>query len=294
MNTVKKFNMIDIVILTLMVGSEAVTKGVADLTLPIPAIGQIGFGLADVYTFLIWGIVIIWFVFKLGLFGTAGLVVTVGGVLSMLAIPVGLAAGVAIAVYLTNNPKVKSVVGLVTAPENPIGEMEALEETKEAAEVATNVEQVGEGAEGVGAAEGNLAGGAEGTVGAIQENRAGQVGGERTGGGTQQGSDTETKPEFAPGTFGEETPISEGLKEDLVGSNPLSEKTENSGSFNNEPDQETTDRKTDLQKAQEAKADKAERLRKAIEKLPQGEQQPTAKDQQDENDDNLAATAGYR
>jgi hypothetical protein len=155
MNDQKKFGAVEIVILSLLVGSEAFAKFVSDLSLVIPGVGEVSFGFVDIYTFIVYGIIIIWFVFKLGAFGTVGITTTVGGVLSLFGIPASLAVCVAIAVYLTNHPKAKQAAGVVTVFEGGVlGEAGAAVEGGELAEEALQAEQAASEASAAAAAAG--------------------------------------------------------------------------------------------------------------------------------------------
>lgn len=286
MNTQKKFDMVSIVILTLLVSSEAILKAAADLSLGIPVLGEIAFPLADVYTFIVWSIVIIWFVFKMGGWGKAkGLYLTIGGLSSLVGIPIGLAGGVAFAVYLANHPKVLAVAEVVAAPEaGGTGELGAAAEAGEAAKVATGAEQAGTAAKGASA------------TGEATESAAARGGtGGKTEAGTESGQEEASKPgsNVEPGAFGERAEPMEELQQRLTGENPVGEET---GAPQEEPSQDSgqSDKKTDLEKEQAAKEARAEKIRKLIEKLPQGQAQPTPQEEQQQNDDDLAATAGYR
>jgi len=282
MNTQKKFDMVSIVILTLMVGSEAIVKTVADLSLGLPVIGEIVFPLADVYTFLIWGVVIIWFVFKLGAFGTGGLILTVGGVLSMLAIPIGLAAGVAIAVYLANHPKVLATAEVVAAPE--AGEIGVAAEAEEAAEATANIENAGAAAGGTGNA-GRAAPGAE-------KSAADEA--ESAGGAQEEGVPQKQGPEIEPGALGEAPEPMDELQQKLTGERGIT--NESQPSPEEEPENNAPDQESDLKKEQAAKEAKAEQLRKLMDKLPQGQnQQPSGnKDEDKDNEDEYLAAASQQ
>jgi hypothetical protein len=276
MNTQKKFNMVDIIILTLMVSSEAIFKTVADLLIAVPGFGQIDFGLAELYTVLIWSIVIIWFVFKLGLFGTSGLILTVGGVLSLLGISIGLAAGVAIAVILANNQKLKMAAEVITAPENAVGEVGAAAEAGEAVEAAKGVEQVDAAAtEQTGA-----------TAGAEFERGSANGAAGRAEGGAGAEKGTEKSGESVnPEALGESPEPMEELERNLTGENPVREEL---NTPEEAPEKNASDEKGDLEKEREAKEDRAERLRKLIDKLPQNNDRQSS---DGDDNDNLAAAA---
>jgi hypothetical protein len=288
MNQQKKFNMLDYIILGLMVSSEAVFKVVADLIIALPALGQIVFGLSDLYTFLIYGIIVIWFVFKMGGFGKANaLYFTVGGIFNLFGIPLGLAGGVITAVYLANHPKVLATAEVVAAPEaETAGEIGAAAEAGEAAEVAASAEQAGTAAAEAGTA--SQAGGAEKNLANEQE----ATGEERGGGGKQE-------PEINPEAFGVQPEPMEELQQQLTGKNPVGEARTSAGEGEAEQiSSSRSDNKSDLQKERLAKEAKAEQLRRTMEKLPQGQDQQTPQrerqGEEQQNDDDLAAAAGYQ
>ena len=113
-NEEEKISTVEIIILVLIVSLNSLFKVVADFCNLIPIIGQVIFMLAEAYSVFAWAAVIIYFIIKLGAFGTIGMVITVGGVLDMLGLPVGLAACTLIAIYLANHPEAAAVAQMAT------------------------------------------------------------------------------------------------------------------------------------------------------------------------------------
>lgn len=114
----KPIDTVATVILLLVVFANTAVKTFADLTLAIPVVGEIVYPLALLFTIVVWAGIIFYFVMKLGVFGSAGLAMTIGGVLDLFGLPVGLLGGTLLAIYLANHPKVAIVASVTTGAIN--------------------------------------------------------------------------------------------------------------------------------------------------------------------------------
>ncbi len=183
----KRFSTAEEVVAALLVLSEVAVKAIADLSLGIPVIGEIGFAGAELYTVAIYAVFILWFVFKLGGFGTVGMYLTVGGLADAIGIPVGLAFAVGAGMYLTNHPKVKAVAGVVGGFEG--GAEAGAAEAGEAAEGVTEVEEAATAAEGT-AQGAEAAQGAEGVEAGTETGKAGAGTSAEEAGAQEAGAET--------------------------------------------------------------------------------------------------------
>jgi hypothetical protein len=108
----KKFDMVEIVLLMMLALINDGLVIFADLGLAIPVVGLVLAGMAEAINVVIWGIILFWFIMKLGFSGRVGIFQIAGGIAEFFGIP-GRSATVAIGIYIANHPKAAAVVGKV-------------------------------------------------------------------------------------------------------------------------------------------------------------------------------------
>ncbi len=226
----KKFTAVDMVMAGLLLASEAAVKTVSDLSFAIPGLGQVIFFGSEFYTLIIAGIFIAWFVMKLGALGMVSLWTTVGGVLDLIGVPVGLAAAVITIMVLTNNPKLEKVAETVTTG----GEGEALEGAAGAEKnLAQSAGKEAGGAAGVktGAGAGERGASAEGAGGGAGTESDAGAGKDSGGGRATEDAEREREEEKALGS--PETPEeeAEALTKEPLGAPDLEGEHDNMRAF---------------------------------------------------------------
>ena len=112
----KKFSAPEIVIMLIIAVLNDVLAIVADVSLAIPILGEILIVIAEITDFLVWGIILIWFGFKVGLFGRAGFAQLIGGATEFIGIP-GRTVSAIIGIIMVNNPKASALATGITNPE---------------------------------------------------------------------------------------------------------------------------------------------------------------------------------
>lgn len=105
----KKFDTVEIVLLMMLaIGNDAVMV-LADMGVAIPVVGVAFAGMIEVVNVVMWGIILLWFIMKLGFAGQIGLFQVAGGIAEFFGIP-GRSATVAIGIFMANHPKVAGIV----------------------------------------------------------------------------------------------------------------------------------------------------------------------------------------
>jgi|GEM_PF-5106264 hypothetical protein len=115
----KKFTAPEIVILVIIAVLNDLFTVASDFSLAIPILGEIAVFMAEITDFIIFAIVLIWFAFKVGLFGVAGLTQMIGGVTEFIGIP-GRTISTVVGIIAVNNPALKRVATIATNPEGAI------------------------------------------------------------------------------------------------------------------------------------------------------------------------------
>jgi len=200
--TEKKVSLVETIYLLIIVSINSAAKIVADLVVGVPVIGEIVFMFADFFTIIAWAVVLLFFVIKLGAFGAVGIAQTIGGILDMLGIPVGLLGSTILGIYLANHPKVAAVAQLATGKGAASAEGKVAGEAasaEKAAQAGTAGEHAAEGAAGSKATENAASRGAQTTEGAP--------------GKTPESGTSQEKPQVTEEAFGIEKDPLEKMKE---------------------------------------------------------------------------------
>jgi len=100
----KPFDLTSIVVLLILAITNDALIVFADIAFFIPIIGQISFLVMMAASFVIWGIIFLWFTMKLGFAGPIGLLQIGGGLLAEIGIPARTAT-VLTGIFMANNPK---------------------------------------------------------------------------------------------------------------------------------------------------------------------------------------------
>lgn len=159
MNEKKKFELSEIIVLLILAITNDALIVFADLAFLIPIIGQITFLAMMAASFVIWGIIFLWFTLKLGFAGPIGLLQIGGGILAEIGLPVRTAT-VITGIFMANNPKAAKLGKLA-------GEAALIAATGGAAAAAApTVAGAGAAAGGATAAAGAAAAGTEAAAGA--------------------------------------------------------------------------------------------------------------------------------
>lgn len=108
----KKFDLVEIVLLIIIsLFNDLMLVGV-DLAVAVPVVGQVLGGGMELMNALIWGLILFWFIMKMGFAAEIGLIQIAGGVAEFFGIP-GRTATVGIGIWLANHPKAAKVAEVV-------------------------------------------------------------------------------------------------------------------------------------------------------------------------------------
>jgi len=212
----KKFDLVEIVLLIIIALFNDLLLVGADLSVAIPVVGQVLGGGMELINVLIWGLILLWFIMKMGFAAEIGLIQVAGGVAEFFGVP-GRTATVAIGIYMANHPKVAALATEVAAT--------VVATTATAGAAATAGKAAG--------AAGAEAGAAEGAAAAprITDIKAPPT-------EAPQAPPKEKPPEEAFGVKKELEKPAEALEERLLKSFPQPEKEEKEGESSEEGEEE--------------------------------------------------------
>ncbi|GEM_PF-1433882 len=107
----KKFELPEIIFMSILVGLADIGEIAGELSLAMPFIGLIIFGVTKVYSFVTWLGIQFWLIMK----GERGLWFAAGSIIDLIGIPFAQTATLAFTIYLANHPKAAQVASLAVA-----------------------------------------------------------------------------------------------------------------------------------------------------------------------------------